>query len=190
MGNETKSCPACGEEILAVAKKCKHCGEELEGGSRKKPATGKTESVVIQVAPSYEQQKISEMESFGWSLANRQEIQERGDSKETNDVFGGGRTKTTQIRSYVKLHFTRSLDLLNIEKIHVLETEMGGLVFPEKKGYVTLVLLCLFWPLIPVWIYLMVKRSKHNNEVIQPQIDKALARRSDLVSQIHALIAG
>ena len=28
--NETKSCPYCGEEILATAKKCKHCGKWLE----------------------------------------------------------------------------------------------------------------------------------------------------------------
>ncbi len=28
--NETKACPYCGEEILAVAKKCKHCGEWLD----------------------------------------------------------------------------------------------------------------------------------------------------------------
>lgn len=31
---ETKRCPYCGEEILAVAKKCKHCGEWLDDSTR------------------------------------------------------------------------------------------------------------------------------------------------------------
>ena len=29
--DETKRCPYCGEEILAVAVKCKHCGSAIEG---------------------------------------------------------------------------------------------------------------------------------------------------------------
>lgn len=33
---ETKRCPYCGEEILAVAKKCKHCGEWLKEENPKK----------------------------------------------------------------------------------------------------------------------------------------------------------
>ena len=34
---ETKNCPNCGEEILAVAKKCKHCGEWLDETTIRKP---------------------------------------------------------------------------------------------------------------------------------------------------------
>lgn len=38
---ETKKCPFCGEEILAVAKKCKHCGEFLEENLKKDSLTKK-----------------------------------------------------------------------------------------------------------------------------------------------------
>lgn len=35
MTEETKKCPYCGEEILAIAKKCKHCGRWLDGSNDK-----------------------------------------------------------------------------------------------------------------------------------------------------------
>ena len=39
MTNETKTCPFCGEEILAVAKKCKHCGEWIDKQGEEKSET-------------------------------------------------------------------------------------------------------------------------------------------------------
>ena len=44
MTNETKVCPFCGEEILAVAKKCKHCGEWLDKQQEEVPQVKQCEA--------------------------------------------------------------------------------------------------------------------------------------------------
>ena len=54
--NETKTCPYCGEEIMAGARKCKHCGEWLDdvitnAPSNSQPAIG-TRPVTVMTRPS------------------------------------------------------------------------------------------------------------------------------------------
>lgn len=45
MEQETKRCPYCGEEILAIAKKCKHCGEWLQTEPLEAIGSGRTDYV-------------------------------------------------------------------------------------------------------------------------------------------------
>lgn len=50
---QTKSCPLCGEEILAVALKCKHCQSVLAEppAPAPRPASGDAAGVVLLLAP-------------------------------------------------------------------------------------------------------------------------------------------
>jgi len=62
MEEQTKKCPYCGKEILAVAKKCKYCGEWLDGSHQQKkqiqcPVCGETIDADVDTCP-YCKEKI------------------------------------------------------------------------------------------------------------------------------------
>ncbi len=88
MEDKKKTCPYCGEEILAVAKKCKFCGEWLGEGNEdnaaptQDPAEGKTTSA-NQNAPVEAKKPVEQLQ------AEKAETPE-GESEETNEEEKAG----------------------------------------------------------------------------------------------------
>lgn len=88
----------------------------------------RTESFSIQVHPNDEQEQINLMQKFHWSLLNSQEIktidnhlERRGD-----DIY-----QVTSSEHYVKLTFSRELDLPNLNDVKRLEQSYFGLPSPQ-----------------------------------------------------------
>ena len=100
---ETKRCPYCGEEILAVAKKCKHCGEWLEPKEPEKekkpcPICGEMLDVNLKTCP-YCKEPISDMQDAEvMPESTRQEPLQHQNSVLENE-------KSDPYKSYVKLAF-------------------------------------------------------------------------------------
>ncbi len=91
----------------------------------------RTDSRIVQVAPAYENERIQEMQAFGWNLQGRQEIHEEGDAEVRPGISSNTYVVTTEVTHYVKLHFVRSLGLPNLDKIKQIETEYFALPFPQ-----------------------------------------------------------
>jgi hypothetical protein len=96
----------------------------------------RTESIVIEVKSSDENSKIQEMEMFGWSLQSRQEIHQEYLSPW---LIGGGYDIKRKALN-VKLHFARSLNLINIDKIKKIESEYYSLTFPKPPAFIYYIL--------------------------------------------------
>ena len=138
------------------------------------------ESVVIQVSPSYENAKIKEMEIFGWNLQNRQEIHEKGNAYavpqflDPSSYITGTVSVETEVSKYVKLHFTRSLSMLNLNKIKAFEEQYFNFpspVFPKilPGGGCLLMFWYPFWPLYYFFSYRpdTAKAKKQLKEILQ-----------------------
>lgn len=87
----------------------------------------RTESVSFQVHPNDEQSQINIMQKFHWNLLGTQEIKTVDNHMERR---GDSIYSVTNTEHYVKLSFTRELDLPNIKEIKQLEQQYNALPYP------------------------------------------------------------
>jgi len=166
----------------------------------------RTESIVIQVAPSYENARIQEMAMFQWNLQGRQEIHEAGDAYGRESIVGNSYVIKQRVSKYVKLHFVRSMEVPNLDAIKQVESEYFNLPFPEppvSKSYL--------WPLFFIfcgivslsnnksadalngflvcagigilWLYLKIKKRNTNIAVCM----QSQKRQEELINQLQSL---
>ncbi len=88
----------------------------------------RTESKSIQVHPHDEQQQIDLMQKFHWNLLNSQEIKNIDNRLERR---GDSIYQVSNTEHYVKLVFSRDLDVQNLNETKRLEQEFFSLPYPN-----------------------------------------------------------
>ena len=105
----------------------------------------RTESTSIQVHPRNEQSQIDLMQKFHWSLLNSQEIKTIDNHLERR---GDDMYQVTNTEHYIKLTFSRDLELPNLNEVKRLEQEyfsLGDPTYPKAfTGLMAVGLVVLF----------------------------------------------
>ena len=124
----------------------------------------RTESKSIQVHPSDEQAQIDLMQKFHWNLISSQEIKSVDNSLERR---GDSLYNVRHTEHYIKLVFSRDLDLPNLQKLKALDNEYFSQPFPNDPpliplgtfGLILLIGLILFYGvgLVLFGVYLFVE---------------------------------
>ncbi|MCG2720465.1 MAG: hypothetical protein L6290_00395 [Thermodesulfovibrionales bacterium] len=90
----------------------------------------RTESKSMQVHPAEEQKLIELMQKFHWSLLSSQEVKTKDSHLEQN-WSGDKIMSVTETEHYIKLVFSRDLDLRNLQEIKKIENKFFSLSTPE-----------------------------------------------------------
>ena len=141
---ETKRCPYCGEEILAVAKKCKHCGEWLEQKEPEKekkacPICGEMIGADLDICPICHE-PINDMK---YAEVVHEPIQQEPLQAKDNAIDA---EKCNPYKDYVKL----ALWAVVIGTILNFTTDCAELYIPDMGGLIGLFL--GFGHSVPSWI--------------------------------------
>jgi len=122
----------------------------------------RTESKVEQVHPDLENEIIKLREDFGWNLVDSQEINRKSGLKAEDDPLSFGKRYYREVHRYVKLTFSRDLDLDNLNEIKELENKMEQEVsnypkpsiFPDDfSDPIALLFWVIFLPITGIFFY-------------------------------------
>ena len=89
----------------------------------------RTETMAVQVHPRDEQSQIDLMQQFHWSVLGTQEIKTLDNHLERR---GDTIVQVSNTEHYVKLSFSRALDLPNLKEVKRLELEFFALKDPMR----------------------------------------------------------
>lgn len=148
----------------------------------------RTESFSCQVHPSDEQSQINLMQKFHWNLLSSQEIKVKDSHLESR---GDSLYSVTTSEHYVKLVFSRELDLPNLSEIKKLEDEYFSLKYPKfpklfpVSFWIFLILAFVYGAGIVIWgIYFFAyyqPKKKEANELNE----KRIKRQSEILNELN-----
>jgi hypothetical protein len=149
----------------------------------------RTESKSMQVHPDDEQGMIEIMQKFHWSLLSSQEIK-TVDSHLEGTWSGDGIQSVTKTEHYVKLAFSREIDLPHLKEIKQIENEYFLLPQPKHPklfpgGIILWLVSAIFAVGLIIWPFYFFLIYKPKNAKANEVLANLLNKREQLLKELE-----
>ena len=150
----------------------------------------RTETKSIQVHPDGEQKLIELMQKFHWSLLSSQEVKTKDSHLEEN-WSGDKITSVTKTEHYIKLVFSRDLDLPNLQEIEQIEKKYFSLPIPEYPKlfpvsiWMWVIGVFLYGIGIIVWLIYFFVSYKPKKEIADKKHADLVRNRTQILEEVE-----